>query len=359
MAKALVVGAGIHGISAALALARKGLEVEVLERRDSVLAGTSASTHNRAHRGYHYPRCMETAAECTRGLEYFETHYSSSLYYPRASYYAIEKDSSCSSTDQFIQFCEEAGIPYEMKWPDAAVLDRSLIECCLLVPEPHFNLLTLKEILLRRVQELNIRIHVQAEIVAGTKTSSSEFEVTTRSGQVFRPNIVVNAAYAFANNVLTLFGIADGLTKYRLQDTEIVVARVSGELPALTVMDGPFISVVPYVGHDRCVLVYDVVHSVIRETQGYQFSESNVPGSNWEKMVEHGLMYYPFMRDLRYVQSLRGFRPIPLEERKDGRKTRLVTHPSIDGLYSIQEGKFISAPLVAEDLANRIVADIR
>jgi hypothetical protein len=65
------------------------------------------------------------------------------------------------------------------------------------------------------------------------------------------------------------------------------------------------------------------------------------------------------MRELTYVKSLRGFRPIPIAEKKDGRKTRLVTYPSVEGLYSIQEGKFISAPLVAEELATRISADVQ
>jgi D-amino-acid dehydrogenase len=53
--KSIVIGGGIHGLSSAIALAKKGLEVSLIEKNSDLLMGTSGATHNRAHKGYHYP----------------------------------------------------------------------------------------------------------------------------------------------------------------------------------------------------------------------------------------------------------------------------------------------------------------
>jgi len=63
--KASVIGGGIHGLTSAIALAKEGLEVTIFEKEKEILLGTSGSTHNRAHMGYHYPRSCETAIECS------------------------------------------------------------------------------------------------------------------------------------------------------------------------------------------------------------------------------------------------------------------------------------------------------
>ena len=76
--------------------------------------------------------------------------------------------------------------------------------------------------------------------------------------------------------------------------------------------------------------------------------------SNWGKMVEHGLKFFPFMKEFKFIKSLRGTRPIPLSESKDDRSTKIIDYPYMHGLYSIQEGKFISAPLIADKLVKRI-----
>ena len=91
--KVLVIGAGIHGITIAIELAKKGDSVTVIEAKDGILNGTSGATHNRVHLGYHYPRSKETAIECIQGYHHFLSDYKDSLLFPDF-YYAIEKNDS-------------------------------------------------------------------------------------------------------------------------------------------------------------------------------------------------------------------------------------------------------------------------
>ena len=358
MRDVLVIGGGIHGVTTALSLAARGFNVELAEKRQGLLLGTSRSTHNRAHMGYHYPRCLATTQECLTGLSYFKQHYPEALYYHKENYYMIEKHNSHVSTEEYKRFCDTADIPYTESWPDSTILNRTHIDSCFQVPEPNFNLPVLRSILLKKLVDAEISIHLDTEIIEGVKSRNNRFIALTNKGHQLTSDIVINASYADTNSILQRFGVNDELTEYYLQHTEIVVAETSRDIPALTVMDGPFISVMPYVGHPNQVLVYDVIHSVVQQDINHNLADFSPQSSNWDKMLEHGLKYYPFLSELRYVKSLYGSRPIRVKERKDGRKTRLTTYPSVEGLYSIQEGKFISAPIVAEQLADKIVHDL-
>ena len=90
---ALVIGGGIHGVTAAIALAKAGWAVRLFERNSALLEGTSGATHNRAHRGYHYPNSPGTAFECRQGLRYFTDNYPTALKEPVEAFYLIDKTS--------------------------------------------------------------------------------------------------------------------------------------------------------------------------------------------------------------------------------------------------------------------------
>jgi len=357
MERVIVIGGGIHGVTAAIAFAKKGYTVSIIERNASILAGTSGATHNRAHLGYHYPRSIETTVECIEGLNDFKERYPDALHYPSEAYYFIEKHTSKTSTDDFVKFCKEVDIPYTMQWPDESLLNKNRIDSSFSVPEPNFNIFKLKDILLAECTSLGIVCHFETEFMSGCKSSSNEFDIEVANHDKslkLHADIVINATYAYTNNILVKFGITEGLTKYRLQRTEVVAVETKTELPALTVMDGPFVTIQPNAGLDNVVLVYDVVNSVLRETESYTIDEEPELSSNWEKMVQHGLGYYPFMKELKFLHSLWGTRPIPVVETADGRSTKIVEHTSMPGLYSIQEGKFISATLVADKLIGKV-----
>jgi len=357
MERVVVIGGGIHGVTAAIAFAKKGHNVSLIERNSTILAGTSGATHNRAHLGYHYPRSIETTVECIEGLNDFKERYPDSLHYPKETYYFIEKHSSKTSADDYVKFCNEVNIPFTLQWPDSSILNKERIEDSFLVPEPNFNLFNLKDVLLDECDNLGIQFHFDSKVNSGQKGNEGVFEIEVISqgkSLTLHADIVINATYAYTNNVLKSFGITDGLTKYRLQRTEVVAVKVKSELPALTVMDGPFVTIQPNAGRNNEVLVYDVVNSVLSETEGYTIDNEPELASNWEKMIEHGLEFYPFMRELKFLQSLRGTRPIPCVESNDGRSTKIVSHKAMDGLYSIQEGKFISATLVADKLVTKV-----
>ena len=59
----IIVGGGLFGLTTAIVLAEKGINVTVLEKNYDVLKEASLVNQNRIHYGYHYPRSIETGRE--------------------------------------------------------------------------------------------------------------------------------------------------------------------------------------------------------------------------------------------------------------------------------------------------------
>ena len=72
----LIVGAGIHGCFLAKYLSDYDLNIHVIEKNKDICLGSSNATHNRANRGFHYPRSAETTNECKTAYKYFERNYN-------------------------------------------------------------------------------------------------------------------------------------------------------------------------------------------------------------------------------------------------------------------------------------------
>ena len=71
MKKILIIGAGIHGSYIAKYLSSYNVKIFLIDKNKDICDGTSASTHNRANRGFHYPRSIKTAKECKISYDYF------------------------------------------------------------------------------------------------------------------------------------------------------------------------------------------------------------------------------------------------------------------------------------------------
>jgi glycine/D-amino acid oxidase-like deaminating enzyme len=356
----MVIGGGIHGLTTAIALAEEGVNVILLEKKPGLFQGTSGSTHNRAHMGYHYPRSTETAIECLKGLDYFKNKYPQALIWPKEGYYVIAKEDSNTTKEGYIAACKEMGIPCTMKWPSPDLLSKDAISSSFLVPEPIFDTELLCNLLEKEALEKNVSIKKGSEVVQSERKPNGAYKVTAQEGNKktdYIADIVINSTYAYANNILKIFGLEKYMTKYRLQVTEVVVVESDINIPPLTIMDGPFMSIMPYGGHKNQFLVYDVVNSTADEKEAYLYDDSIIHRSNWEKMVEKGKKFFPFMHKLKYAGSLWGARPIPIDNKVQSRKTRLKKYESSPGFYSILEGKFISAPLIANELKDLIKND--
>ena len=362
MLYALVIGAGIHGLTFAIELAKRGVKVTILERQSNFLLGASGGTHNRAHLGYHYPRSLVTAKECLDGYRYFIENYPQALYCPEKSYYLVENN-SLVNTHEYKEFCLQANLDFQMEWPDESFVIKDYLQSSFMVKEPCFNLGILKDYFANEIIRLGISISFGFMLNSVNIISPRELEITNQRGEKmsFKSDVVINATYTATNNIQKIFGSSEELTKYHYHLTEVVVAESDMDIPALTVMDGPFVTILPYARNDsttRKYLIYDVINSVVNKKTGLIYEGFDMKDSNWSKMLKHGAKYFPFIKSMKYCHSLWANRPVPADITNDSRNTRIIKHDCMEAFYSVLEGKFISAPLIAVKLVDQIVKDL-
>ena len=52
------------------------------------------------------------------------------------------------------------------------------------------------------------------------------------------------------------------MNKYKHQITEVVAVKSSLKFPGITIMDGPFCTIMPQIGKKNSYLLYDVINSI-------------------------------------------------------------------------------------------------
>jgi len=340
----LIIGAGIHGITVAQELADK-YNVTIVDANKKILWETSKNNHNRIHLGYHYPRSPETIQECKLGYNYYTREYSDCLVFPDF-FYVISKKSKIRS-DKFKTLMKAADLECVSIWPDDQFLNKKKIEDSFKVKEACINIDRFRKKAMHNIKKLKINLLLNFKIEKVNFSNKSVKLFSKNKAISVDADKIINCAYTYSNNILKVFGIKDNITKYRFEETEVAVVESKLKIPALTVMDGPYISILPYAGHKNQYLVYDVKNSVITRKSGILFKKSEKFKSNWMQMRKHGQKYYPFFNKLKYKYSLFANRPIPINNENDSRATRIIKQINKIDFYSIREGKLISAPYIA------------
>ena len=110
MKKVAVIGAGVFGLEISIQLAKSGYAVELFEIEDEILRGSTSNSILRLHRGLHYPRDLATAEQSRIGYEQFLSRFPESINFRFTNYYAVAKEGSKVTGEDFESFAKRAKI---------------------------------------------------------------------------------------------------------------------------------------------------------------------------------------------------------------------------------------------------------
>lgn len=241
----IIIGAGLYGLYAALHCGKKNQQVIVLECDPGPFRRATYINQARVHQGYHYPRSISTAMKSAGYFERFCKEFAFCINRDFEKIYATSSQYSWSDGGQFKKFCRAAGIPCEEVYPGNYFKD-GMCDGAFITREYTYDAMLLKAYYLDKLSKLpNVRLFFHQKITA-VENEGDVYIIRLGSGQEYAAPYVLNAAYAGTNQILDLAGFEKFKIKYEL--CEIILCDASERLKdyGITVMDGPFFSIMPF-----------------------------------------------------------------------------------------------------------------
>lgn len=335
MARVLVIGAGLFGCSVAIELATvSGLQIDLVEQNDDVMLEASMANHNRLHLGYHYLRSADTAKQSIEGLLTFLFYYGAAVRFNFPNYYAIAAEGSKSSPAEFESFCRVLGIQYRATSPGAELLDPSMIAACYLVPEPIFDFVALRKAVRERLHHEQINLMVKTTCIKLERGAKDL--VAKVNGADVHYDFVVNCSYRNLNAFNAQLGVPS--IPITLQDVLIPHFLYPREPFGLTVMDGPFCSVMPKGFDKNEFLLYHVTHSVLAKGFDHAAPMPKVRADQLAEPYAASMNYFPFLKDAKNFGHWRATRAV-IDNVHDLRRTEIYRSAEVPNYFCVFSGK--------------------
>lgn len=241
----IIIGAGLYGLYAAKICGDRGERVLVLEWEEGPFKRATYINQARVHMGYHYPRSYATAIKSAHYFNRFIRDYDFCIHDAFDQVYATSDSFSWTNRDQFVQFCKAAEIPCEELVPEK-YFKKGLCDGAYLTKEYTYDAAILGQFFIDSLEKTsNVEIKYGVRIKEIVKTTDV-YAVTLENGETYETGFLLNATYGSTNQILNLAGFEAFKIKYEL--CEIILCKPHHKLldVGITVMDGPFFSVMPF-----------------------------------------------------------------------------------------------------------------
>ena len=335
-------------------LAHKGCAVRLVEKESQFMTRASLNNQARVHNGYHYPRSILTALRSRISFPRFVKEFGECIDSEFEKYYLIGKPLGKVSAKQFLKFCERIGAQIELAPKRIqAYTNPALIEACYSAVEYAFDAVKLRELMIRRLAATTVlsTLNVSVESVQ-QKDGRLQVEMLHGDGEESETIVVdhvFNCTYSRLNYVVANSGIQTIALKHEM--TEICQVEVPVELKqiGITVMCGPFFSVMPFPSarglHSFSHVRY-TPHYEWRDGDGevYEDAYANLISaqrhSAWQYMQTDAARYLPILSECNYHSSIWEVKTVlPSSEVNDSRPILFLPNHGMSGFHSIMGGK--------------------
>lgn len=368
----IIVGAGLYGLYSAHLCGTKGEKVLVLEYDEAPFKRATFINQARVHNGYHYPRSYSTAIKSAHYFKRFNDDYGFSVLTKFDQVYATSSEFSWSDAKQFRKFCAAAEIKCDEVAP-TKYFKEGYCDGAFLTEEYTYDAQILKKFFLEKIAEQpNVEIQYGARIQS-IQNNGNEYEIELVDGKMVKSSFVLNATYASVNQIQNMLGFEYFKIKYEL--CEIILCNVNDKLKGtgLTVMDGPFFSIMPFgkTGYHSLTAVTFTPHKACKDSlphfncmdrsNGFcsplQLGNCNdcpaKPESAWPYMSNLARKYMRDDFEFEFDHTLFSMKPILLaSEIDDSRPTVIKTFSTNPTFVSVLSGKINTVYDLNEILTN-------
>ena len=338
--KALIVGGGIFGTTAAISLANNGYNVELHEELNDIMQCATGINQYRLHKGYHYPRSKQTAIKCKNGLKTFKRKYSNSVLNGSVKHlYAIASKDSLVSVDEYINFLKDVGLPYD--------ITNSLpnTDLTIKVKEELFDSQILYSLVKSKLKSNGVTVKLNKQ---------------TSKDDLVNYDEVIIATYSKLNDLL------DNKREYQFEVCEKPVVKLPKKYKnkSIVIMDGPFMCLDPY-GQTKYHVLGNVVHAIHETNVGYEPKITylkdyinkglikNPKYTNIKKFIKTGKQFFKEFDKLEHIGSLYTVRTVLKNREHDDARPTLVRKEN-KNTYSLFSGKIDTCVDASKELITLI-----
>lgn len=347
----VIVGGGFYGAAIAIHLAKdRGFRnIVLLEREPALLMRASYNNQARVHNGYHYPRSFTTAYRSRINLPRFVQQWPDAIKQDFTKLYAIARHNSKVTARQFERFCQDIGAT--IKRADGstrALFEPRLIEDVFQVQEYAFDSTRLATWAVRELHACGVQIRYQTCATAIHRGPESSLEVVTKKdGACARLSCryVFNCSYSGANQLMGDFPGVQSRLKHEITEMALMQMPPALENFGITVMDGPFFSVMPFPARNLHTLshVRFTPHQHWedeRDINPYERLSRHPRESRANRMLRDVGRYIPSVLTAQHVDSLYEIKTVLAKnETDDGRPILFEKHAALPGCYTVLGGK--------------------
>ena len=358
----IIIGGGIFGCLCAIELSKLDKKVILLEQKDNLMKGASSNNTNRLHLGYHYPRDLNTALQCKKGFEFFIEEYFNCILDNIDNFYCISSTGSKVNSDNYLKFCESAGLKFDNYTEKKLPEEINNIDCIINTKEVIYDCKELSKIIISKLNKKNINFQTNAK-VTNINEINNGFKISVGKNDIYTKS-VINSTYANYNSFHSDLGLPKRIYQYELTIVPIIKWRENKPPLGITLMDGNFFSVLPH-GKSGNFTLYHVEHSVfdriIAETplsewdNPFAIIKEDKAKLIYKKMIESISHWLPSIKNSEYVSYLSTVRMVLKNvEDTDARPSLIEVMPTKNCFLSLFSGKIDHAIWVSKEAASVI-----
>lgn len=342
----VIIGGGFYGCNLALFLGSISSNILLIEAGEDLMTRASRVNQARIHTGFHYPRSAVTAVKSMVLHEKFAADYPEAVVSNFQMLYGIARRRSRVNANRFFRTFKSMGSPIEVaNTSQSALFDDAMIEAVFNCTEYAFDYRILHRLLADRLDAIGLEVRLNTEVTE-LEDLADAVVVRLASGEEIEAGHVFNVTYSQINHVLRAGKLPEALLKHELVEIALIEPPAQLEGYAVTIMDGPFMSTMPYPAEG----LYSLTH--VRYTpqmswtdastsrSPYEVLASAAPETRHRHMILDSQRYVPCLADAAWVRSIYDVKTVLLKnEADDGRPILYQRQPRDSRVISIMGGK--------------------
>ena len=356
-----VIGCGVFGAEIALKAKTYGLSVEVYEAKDDILSGASANNQNRLHLGFHYPRDLETGKQSIRGFSAFKEKYSKCIQEDFLNAYFVSNRDSLTSPKEFLNFCELLGQPYNSISSKDFPVEVRGADTGVLCQEGVYDCGILRDLIWNDLHHNKINVVLDACAIK-IKKKGEQYKIDFANKESVLADTVINCSYGNINRLTEQLGYS--VTERLFEYTAIPIIKIDMPKVGITIMDGPFMTLLPY-GKSENFLLYNVEHVLVKKNISRQMDPAWLQPETapffdidkikyFDKMIALCKKFVPVLEHATLVGFLEGPRMVLAQKEDTDARPSMVNSYNDDGYFTVFSGKIDHCMWVADEVGQKL-----